>query len=315
MIKQIKEIITSKLFIFIFLISLFSLCIYSINYSKTTNNYYPSYSINYSRNIEDYDEEIEELREKIDALDESYNSKEDYESSKKYYENMISIYESLKQNNIDYSYVYDFGNGSEAEFLLYLNSSQNIITLLLIINGLVLIYLLFSKEFDNNSYSMIYSQTRYKIILKKLGVFAIFIIFEMLVLILLNLFISNTLMDRTFSEVLVLHNNNVKYISISNYVFNYNVMSIIYNTIFMLIILLTCCLFFKKTLYVLISAIVIFVIYILLNFLCKDILVYLGLSLDFDILSYYGSILIRLIILIPISLLVGSVICFEKADI
>lgn len=314
LIKLIKEIITSKLFIFIFLASLFALCAYSIKYSKTNNTYNALYNISYSQNIDDYDEEIIEYKEKIEALNESYYSKEDYELYKKYFENAIVILENLKEHNKDYSTVYDFGSGKDSDFLLYLINSESILTFIILLNGIVLIYLLFSREFDSGIYSMVYSNTRYKFVLKKIAVFLLFLIFEMVIFICFNLFVSKMLMDKTFSEVLILHDKNIKYISIKNYIFNFNISLIAYRVFFVLFLVLAFELLFRKSIYMVLSSIIICALFIILYFLNQNITASLGLSINFDTLSFNTSIIIRFLILVPFSLLIFSIFKFEKID-
>ena len=76
--------------------------------------------------------------EKLNPKDSSY------EWNKKNCEEMIKIYSELKVNNIDYSNAYDYGDGDPLDGNIYLIKSISIVTIIVLINFLVVLYLTFT---------------------------------------------------------------------------------------------------------------------------------------------------------------------------
>lgn len=151
MIKQIKNILISPLFMITFIVSFIVIILNGISYINNTSRYTNQYDIVYSEDIVDYDKEIENLRI---ILDELSPKTENYDDIKTHYENEILIYEELKNNNIKYDEIYDFGYGNDSESFLYLLNSESPFIIIMIVNIIVLIYLSFNTDFDNSRYTV-----------------------------------------------------------------------------------------------------------------------------------------------------------------
>ena len=93
MIKQFTKVITSPIFIVVFLISISAIVLQYFNYNQNIKSYASTYQITYHESAEEYDTEIGYLNNAIDSLDKKdYN----YNTSLKYYNDEIKIYEELK---------------------------------------------------------------------------------------------------------------------------------------------------------------------------------------------------------------------------
>lgn len=308
--KLVRKIITSKIFIIVFVISVLLLGLNAISYNKNSANYEHAYSIEYSLNTSYYDEKIDEINKMIESLDKLSDT---YDSSFNYLVTQKNIYEKLKTNNIDYDKVYDFGYGFDSDRLSYLIYCQSLMVFLIVINGFVLLYLIFTREFDSGVFVHIYENTRYKIIIKKIMIFFILFIIEIFVLIGLNLIFSLS-EDNRFSEVLIIRNNIPAFMSDIKYILLFNIFNIIYISLFLFSLFIGISLLVKKTGLVILFIFITIVLIFIFGLLKINIVPYLGLSVDFDILSIRMSLFIRIVILIPILFLIFCIYRFEKSD-
>lgn len=240
--KIIKNVIKSKLFLITIVISIFTLMFYNIWYQKNSIKEEHYYNIEYCENIDDYDIKISQLQVMIDNLD--YKDI-NYENNKKYLEEMILIYKELKDTNIDYTYVYDFGYGMDENSITYMINSESIFIIILIINIIVIIYLCFSCEFDNNSYIFIYSKFRFKKIFTKVFTILLLFIYMFIFYSILNRLLS-FVFDNNYNYILIMNKNNCKFINCNLYYIKF-IHHEFYIGLFLLFLFMSICIILKET--------------------------------------------------------------------
>lgn len=307
MIKQFKNIIISPLFIICFVGSIIALVFNYFNYNNSDFDHHTKYSITYHENIEEYDEEIDYYKNVLDKLP---KKERNYDEIKKNCEDIIKIYEELKNNNVDYKLVNDtFIN--EYDSTIFLINTRNIMLPIILINLIVIIYLIFTREFDNSRYVFIYGENRNNIIRNKLIVSFILSISLFLIYSLLN-FIFASKFDSIYQYILTIE-DSATFIKTGEYVFKYIFIYTLYNLLFFFLLFFGISLFTRKSLF---SAIGIGLVVSILAFLASfsKVLCYIGISIDFEIVPHNLYFLTLLFIIIPIGLLIYGVLNFRKCD-
>lgn len=294
--KMFKEILCSKLFILVTIISVILITFHFIKYENTTAKYEQWYMIETKKDTADYDEMIEKIKIKIESLD---TNDKYYEDNLKYLNDELMIYQSLKQNNIAYESVYDFGKGYSDDKNLFVLSTNVIMLSILVINALLIMYIIFLREFDNYSYSFIYTNNKNKIILQKIlsSFIAASIIF---VFYLILIFTISNVFENEFSYVLIIDRNNAYFEKIGIYILKNYILQIYYNMMFILLVCWMIAFIVKSSLRFLISTGVLFTFYVLLQYLSVKINVYLGLHIDYSLFNLGYENLMKLVILFPI---------------
>lgn len=307
--KIFKEIITSPIFIICFSLSIIALLINFTVYSKSDLKYTSHYYVAHCENIDDYDDIINIYIENLDKLNPKDQS---YDANKKYLEDVIKIYQELKINNIDYSKAYDYGYGDPFDGNVYLIKSLSIVEIVVLINFLVVLYIVFTREFDNSRYIYVYEYTRYKTIIKKL--LSIFIVSTITCFFMFGVnYLFSLHLDHDFSYV-VLVQKEVSVQSISTYIFKDVFMFVLYIYAFMSILIGGISLFTRKTVFTIIAIMIIIGI-VALSLLFKiPLVVYLGLANINDVIPYSYYPLTMISIVLPITLFVYGVFRFERID-
>lgn len=309
MLKNIKNVIISPIFIIQILISLTVIIVYSINYKNNIRDYETQYDVTSYEDVSKYDEEIEDLYHLLDIME---SQDKDSPEMEKHIKDTIKIYESLKEDNKDYSKVYDYGYENANDSLSYMLSVKEIMIIILLFNIISIIYLSFTREFDNHRFVFIYDDKRIKTVLKKIAtslilLSACFIVYYILYVVCANMFESN------FKYVLIVE-DKARFINVSEFKFNCIFAYILYVTIFLFMLSWTIVLFLRKSI---ISGLVIAgiaLIYILLRSFKVDIFSYFGLVINFNDIRYNFVNVFRLFILLPLLSSIGGLIYFDKSD-
>lgn len=310
MIKIIKEVITSKVFIIVSVVSIFSLAIYNIWYQNNIIKDESYYSIEYCESIDEYQEKIDELLSMIASLDDRDKY---FERNKQYLDDTINIYKELQINNVDYEQVYDFGYGRGENPTAYLIKSESLFIVILVINALVLTYLCITMEFDNNAYLLIYEKKRTGLLYKKyLSIFLIFVI----VFILYSLFnyLLSSVYDNCYNYVLLLDSNKANIINWEQYYFTEIMCYELYNGLFLLASFIAISLFFHKTYKMLLVSIIMIGLIYIAGLFKLNVLAILGLVKDYRGISIDFMPFTKLSILIPILFMTLGTYCFNKSD-
>ena len=309
--KMLKEILISPIFLVCLVLSIVGMAIFYFSYTNTSssdNNH--SYNIVYSADASKYDEDIELYKEQMERLD---PKDRDYDYDKKWIEQHIMIYEELKVNNVYYSKVYDYGPGNIADRSIYQIKSFNIISILTIINLLVILYLVFTREFDNGMKVFIYGHTRYKEIIKKITISFGLTLGVYLLLFLLNLVFSLNFKQRLDYVLIV---DDKAYIEqISTYVFKNIFLFSIYCISFIFFVIFAISLFTRKTVFTLLAFIGLCGLVFVLQLFNLPLVVFMGLVNQPEIISYSYYPLTRLSIIIPILGTIYGIYHFEHCDI
>ena len=309
--KQFLNIITSPLFCFLFILIIIVL---TINYFTITNQEITtvqSHNIEYCENIDDYDAKIEELNETLSELEKS-GKKQDEIPIIRLKEN-IKIYEYLKTNNVNFEKVFDTGGGEANERFIYLSFTFYAYLALMLISACVYAYIIFTNDFDCSRYSVIYSNTRYKIIVKKIILFLIFQTSTFLFIYLFNYFISFTLVNN-LDYYLVLNESEIKIINLNSYIFHFDFMYYFYVNLLISLIVISLSLLINKSIFTFIAVALITSVIIIISKFAEKALLYIGALCNLQSIPYYSSIFIRFFIIIPIIMLIFSTIYFEKKD-
>ncbi len=308
MIKQFKNVISSYLFLTIFIISLIFLVINYFTYQNSDFKYYSKYDISYSENIDDYDLEIDNLNHMIDSMDEKMLKFEYY---KEYYSNKIKIYENLKEDNIDFDTIYDFGYGAVNDKTVYIQSSNSFLLLIITINVLMIIYLAFTREFDDAKYMFVYGSSRRKKLICKLIISFLLVNILFIIYYFINCLFSLKF-DSKFQYVLIM-GSDINIIKTSFYLFKYNFLYLLYNLWFLFAFLFALAILVKKTIYFVSSTLAIaFLLIVIPN--NQNLFSYIGLSMNFEIVSFDFYDITKIAILIPFIFLIFSTYYFEKMD-
>ena len=309
MIKQFLNVIMSPIFVITFVISIMVLLFNYIHFENDTEKYEPKYVIEYYENANEYDVLIKMYEEKIEELTEK---DKDYDELKNYFCNKIKIYESLKDNNINYKFVYDNGYGDNNDQFIFIYKSQTVLMLIMFVNLLVILFITFTTEFDNSRYIFVYQNYREKVLIKKIVLSIILNILLFLIYYLINYIFSLKLYSE-FDYFLII-DNQAHFISISSYLLHYHFFLIFYNLMFISFIIWSIALFTKKTSYTLISILFLFIVCIPLYAFNFNLFNYIGLAIDFNVIPYDLSLYLRFLIIIPFTILIISFICFLKKD-
>lgn len=308
--KIFKEIFTSKLYLTIFIVSVLIIIVHFIIYNNNVSKYEKWYQIDTATDVAEYDEEIDLLNDAINNLD---KKDENYSENKKYIEDEIKIYEELKKNNIDYNSVYDYGIGNSDERIIYLNNTNAIFKFILIINIIVIIYICFTREFDSSIYSLIYTNGRGKMVLKRVGCFFVTVVVSYLVYLGIILFFSSVF-ESDLSYVLVIDSNEALFESLSTYISKDYVFQNLYIVVFASLILWSISLIANKTLYVIGGFALFAILYIGLEYANLPVTTFLGLKIDYSLFNYGIDNILKLWILLPTGLFFLSFNLFLKKD-
>ena len=308
--KMLREIFFSKLLLITFLISLVILVSSTIKYQNNITKENPYYSIVYHDNIEDYEQEIINITEKLNDLDPRDIS---YDFDKWYLEKEIQIYNELKSNNISYSSVMDQGYETIDDRIAYMIIETDVLLYVILLNMIVVIYLIFTREFDSSGASLIYSHTRYKIVLNKL-LFSALVSIGLYIIYFMFVYIFSKSFNNDYSYVLVEKKYSVSIVKSGVYIFTYIFMQKLYFTLFAFILMFASAIFLHKSLPSLLLFSLIAGAIVLMNFLGLDLITYFGLELDCLKYSVLTNRLSHLSIIIPISLLGYGIYNFEYQD-
>ena len=308
MIKEMKKIISSPFFTLIFILSIVLLLVNYFVYQNGDFNYQPRYEITYSENIEEYDERINYYNDLIDSMDEKMYR---YDYFKNKYLDTIKIYEQLKLNNNDYSIIYDFGFGNVNDRGVYLYSSNSFMLLIIVLNVLTVLYLAFTRDFDNSKYMFIYSGKRSRVVLNK--ILSSFCILNLSFLI---YFVINVIFSMKFEakyQLFLVSGKEINMLKTNYYVFCNIFLHLLYNLWFLFVVFWTIAICMKKTLVYLIF-IMIFGLFISIIPISNNIFTFIGLSLSYNLIPFEVINYAKIFILIPIGLLLASLFYFEKRD-
>ena len=307
--KIIKEVLISPIFIICFSLSILALFINFFSYTRGNDHYSSHYHVEYCENIQDYDDLILMYQDNLEKLNPKDPS---YEWNKKNCEEMIKIYSELKVNNIDYSNAYDYGDGDPLDGNIYLIKSISIVTIIVLINFLVVLYLVFTREFDSKKYVFIYEYTRYKTLLKKMFVIFLYSIVLCVILLLVNYLFSLALPHKFTYVVFV--EDNVEIIKIGEYIFKDVIIFIVYALLFVGILVSGISLFVKKSIYTLLLVLAIVGIVALFSIFRIPLVVYLGFASINEFIPHAYYSLTYISIILPILFLGSGIYYFEKKD-
>ncbi len=308
MVKQLKNVIICPLFLIFLIGSIIAVVIYYFNYTNSKYEQHYKYSINYHENINDYDDEINTYKELLNTLP---VKEKNYDLIKKHYEDTIKIYEHLKIDNVDYMLVCDNISISEFDRTVFIANSKNVLFPIILINLAVIIYLIFTREFDNSRYVFIYGEKRISIIKNKI-LLSFMLSISLFLLYFLLIYIFSSKFDSTYKYVLAI-DSTVEFISSDSYIVKYVFIYSLFNLLFFFTFFWGISLIARKSVITSISAIIVVGIFALLAKF-TDVSHYLGLMIDFEIVSHNLYFLTNLSIFIPITLLLYGVIHFEKSD-
>ena len=307
---QLKNVLLSPVSIMLYVVIICSLLINYFSFYNYGMETVQRHDIEYSSNVNDYDEKIEDLKEYINTpSDKGKNNDKDVLRANE----CIKIYEYLKNNNINYTKVFDNGGGVINERFLYYINSIYLYFALFLISACAFLYIIFTNDFDSSRYSMIYSNTRYKIITEKIVTFLICQLITFLIIYGFNLLISLNY-ESTLDYYLIINGDNVDIIKMSTFMFHYDFMYYLYVDLLISLIVLICGILLNKSLYSFIAVFVIASVFSLLYAFTDNALDYIGGTYSLNAIPFSIGIIIRLFVLIPIGLLVLSVRYFEKKD-
>ncbi len=309
--KQILNVIYSPLIYILFIVITIIL---TINYFTISNQEISTvqlHNIEYSEDSSKYDAEIERLNENLDELIESGKKQDDKPILR--IKETIRIYEYLKTNNINFEKVFDSGGGETNERFIYTSFSFYTYIALILISSCVYAYVVFTSDFDNARYSIIYSNTRYKVVLCKITLFLFLQIFTFIFIYLFNYLVSLTF-NKNLDYYLIINESETKIIGIGDYLFHFDFMYYLYITLLTSLIVISLSLIFNKSIFTLISMLLLSSIVFIISKFYEKIMLYIGVLSDLQSMEYTPSILARLFIFIPIFIAVLSVIYFEKKD-
>lgn len=310
---QLKNVLLSPVSLLLYVFILVSLVINYFSFYNYNMETVQGHDIEYSSNINDYDEKINSLNDYLDELakKENKNKKDDRDIIRAKEE--IKIYEYLKVNNIEFVKVFDRGGGVVNERFLYHINSFYMYLALFLVSACAFLYIIFTNDFDSSRYSIIYSNTRYKIVMKKIFVFLICQLITFLIIYGFNMLASLNY-ESTLEYYLIINGDNVNIIKISELMFHYDFMYYLYVDLFISLIVLSCGILLNKTALSFIVIFVFAVIFSLIYAFTDNGLVYIGGTYNLYNYPFYLGLLFRLFIIIPIILLVLSIRRFEKKD-
>lgn len=307
--KIFKELIVSKMVMIIFILSILILLFQYVGYRSCDNSYMNWYDIEHCENITDYSIIVRELNESKTYIDEK---SEEYDQIIENIDNRILIYQALENNNVNYTKVYD-GISDAEDSSVYILSTSVILKVILVVNIVIIVYSCFTREFDNFSYTIIYTNNRGLQIFKRvLCSFNFTILIFSIYTLLITIF--STFFDKEFSYILVLDCKKAVFENFTKYLFIYYYLQNLYYLAFIFLLIWTLALLFNNTLKSIIAFMILLVVYVLISYLKLNIGVYLGMMLDYEITSYRIIHVFKLFIMLPIFSFGVATLYFMKKD-
>ena len=220
-------------------------------------------------------------------------------------------FRELKINNVDYTKVYDL-TSNVSDRTSYLDSSIGIMIIIGILNIIMIIYLSFTVEFDNSRYIYIYTDKRSTIIIRKITTIIVMFLSLFSIYYFLNYLISLKFASHYlyFLEI----NKKASFINIGSYLLHYNYFYILYMLLSILFILISIAFLLKKTISTIAGSFIFILALALISLINANAFVYCGFSINMELINYNLGILLRLILIIPITLSLVSMKHFARAD-
>ena len=308
MIKELKKILSSPLLIITFSASLLIIFVNFLIYQSSDFDYMSKYDVVYSENIEDYYEEINKYNNLILSMDEKTFG---YEYYKNHYIEMVKIYDELVNNNIEYSTVYDFGYGNINDRSVYLYLSNSFMLLIIVINVISIVYLAFTRDFDNSRYAFLYGSDRKKLLLNKIISSFLIVLVLFLTYFLIN-FIFSLKFDIKYQNVLIV-SDKAYFMKVFEYLIKYVFCHLLYNMIVLFLVFWIFAILFKKTInffiFILVAGVLLF-IFPFTNYLFS----YMGMAQMYEIISFELIGVAKIFVIVPIGILIIEMFLFNKID-
>lgn len=312
MIKNLKNIILSPIFIIQIIISLSVLIVSFVNYKNNIDkDVYSGYDIIYSEDISAYDDEIKDIEETIEELrmeDRLDDNILEYQTDRK------KIYEALKLNNIDFEQVYELSIINYDDSTSFLENTNYIFLILLFFNIISVIFLSFTREFDNHRFVYIYEDKRMKTMIKKI-LSSLIIITILFILYYIVYKVCANSFNKLFTHVLNFEDDKAEFIEISSFELNHILWKTIYCFVFMLALLWASALIGKKSIIFAIISIGIFLLALVFHFTGIGILPYIGFDNNLQTVGYHYLWIPRIAIILPLSLFGLGIWYFNRCDI
>lgn len=313
--KLLKEILTSKIFFIWIIISILSQVYFFTNYEKDIVNSRPENNYYLVLSYETKEELLENKNEVIEQMNKLDISSKDYELNYSILLETLKIYTELERSDVNYSDVLEnMTNDNYDDRTTYNIRIEGMLMVEALITIIILIYIVFTREFDCGVYSIIYSDDRKPILIKKIAVIFIGVLIYYFLSFLISYIISLNY-DTEYKYMLMLDKNKAHFIKSNFYLFKYCFLLNLYRIIFISILFTGLAIFNRKTIRFILCIFVVLIIIIvmssttllltILGFI-DDLVVANMTKLSFD--------LAKLFIVIPISLLVYSIFHFDKVD-
>lgn len=311
--KLIKEIIINKLFIAWMIFSVFSVLGFYINYQTKMVSYDKYFMIEEYKTIEEMKANKESIIEKINKLD---KTEKDYSH---YYKNLtdtLRIYESLEEQYLSYEQVYEnISNDYYDDEITFMNSIRNLIFIVSIITIILLIYIIFTREFDFGMYIFKFANNKRKIeLLKKFSIVFLTTLAYYLIVYGLCRIVSINFKDN-YNYVLIMDRSAAHFIGKEKFLFKYVFILNIYTITFFMLFLSSIAILGKKTLK--------FILYAFISFIVFGIILFITplptiLGMEYDLVNIGISLnahnFTKLFIVLPVIIFIIIVYRFEKVD-
>ena len=308
MIKELKKILSSPLLIITFSASLLIIFVNFLIYQSSDFDYMSKYDVVYSENIEDYYEEINKYNNLILSMDEKTFG---YEYYKNHYIEMVKIYDELVNNNIEYSTVYDFGYGNINDRSVYLYLSNSFMLLIIVINVISIVYLAFTRDFDNSRYAFLYGSDRKKLLLNKIISSFLIVLILFLTYFLIN-FIFSLKFDIKYQNVLIV-SDKAYFMKVFEYLIKYVFCHLLYNMIVLFLVFWIFAIVLKKTINFFIFILVVGVLLFIFPF-TNYLFSYMGMAQMYEIISFELIGVAKIFVIVPIGILIIEMFLFNKID-
>jgi len=313
--KLFNEVITSKVILLWFIISAIIFILFFYNYQNKIEN---DGSIQLMYSISDYnnEQELNELTDDIllqrNELDEN-NS--EYKNNYKYLDNLLKIYKELQVTNINYSDVNQNIPGTyTANQSSFIINAKTIIYTCTIILVFLLVYIVFTREFDSSIYMFIYSKDRIKPIIERFMVILVVALLYYLFMFSI-LYITSLSFESVYNYILVVDSNRCYFIETNHYLFQYVVLNSIYIIIFCTTTIFSLVLLCRKTINLFGGIFILLVIVSILDFF-TNFLSFIGLSFNLNEvnMSKVAFDIYWIYLIIPMLLFGFSLQLFKRAD-
>lgn len=308
MIKELKKILSSPLLIITFSASLLIIFVNFLIYQSSDFDYMSKYDVVYSENIEDYYEEINKYNNLILSMDEKTFG---YEYYKNHYIEMVKIYDELVNNNIEYSTVYDFGYGNINDRSVYLYLSNSFMLLIIVINVISIVYLAFTRDFDNSRYAFLYGSDRKKLLLNKIISSFLIVLILFLTYFLIN-FVFSLKFDIKYQNVLIV-SDKAYFMKVFEYLIKYVFCHLLYNMIVLFLVFWIFAIVLKKTINFFIFILVVGVLLFIFPF-TNYLFSYMGMAQMYEIISFELIGVAKIFVIVPIGILIIEMFLFNKID-